>query len=61
VPEDCPGDQRAVVCHMDRPRQGCCVASRELAVLDCGIEQQADLLAGNPGVFENVLVKLWVG
>jgi hypothetical protein len=46
---------------MDRPRQGCCVASRELAVLDCGIEQQADLLAGNPGVFENVLVKLWVG
>jgi hypothetical protein len=46
---------------MDGPRQALGIAWPEFAMLDGGFEKQADLLAGNPGVFENVLVKLWVG
>lgn len=61
MPEDRPGDQRAVVGHLDRPRQGCGVAWPEFAVLDGGIQKQADLFPGDLGVLENVLVKFWIG
>src|SRR5262249_12867713 len=56
-----PGNQRAVVGHMDRRRQGCCVAWPEFAVLDGGIQEQADLFPGDLGMLENVVVTLRIG
>lgn len=45
---------------MDRSREGSGVAWPEFALLDGGIEQQADLFPGDLGVLANVVVKLGI-
>lgn len=60
MPEDRPGDQRAVVGHVDRSREGSGIARPEFALLDGGIEQQADLFPGDLGMLANVVVKLGI-